>query len=183
MANPESISYIKINDEEHPIDAVTLGGKSASDFQEGNLVTSINSSSTDEEYPSAKCIYDIVYGSNEGGTVTFNLSGSGTEEDPIVGWHAIAEYINPDGISDGRIEGHVNGVYNFFYSILNDEDYLYFKDNESIVTGYFLKEGTTIHKRGRDLFDNYYFFVNSKADDSSIIEIYPDDTITFDMVS
>lgn len=76
MANPESISYIKINDEEHPIDAVTLGGKSANDFQEGNLVTSINSSSTDEEYPSAKCIYDIVYGASGGGNMH---NGSSTD--------------------------------------------------------------------------------------------------------
>ena len=62
MANPESISYIRLNDVEYPIDAVTVGGKSASDFQEGNLVTSIDANSNDVQYPSAKCIYDIVYG-------------------------------------------------------------------------------------------------------------------------
>ena len=61
MANPESISYIRLNDVEYPIDAVTVGGKSASDFQEGNLVTSIDVNSDDVHYPSAKCIYDIVY--------------------------------------------------------------------------------------------------------------------------
>ena len=47
MANPESISYIRLNDVEYPIDAVTVGGKSASDFQEGNLVTSIDANSDD----------------------------------------------------------------------------------------------------------------------------------------
>lgn len=62
MTNPESISYISLNDVECPIDAVTVGGKSASDFQEGNLVTSIDANSDDTHYPSAKCIYDIVYG-------------------------------------------------------------------------------------------------------------------------
>ena len=68
MANPESISYIKLNDVEHPIDAVTLGGKSASDFQEaGKIVQSISASSTADQIPSAKCIYDIIYGSNGGG--------------------------------------------------------------------------------------------------------------------
>ena len=68
MANPETISYIKINEEEHPIDAVTLGGKSASDFQEaGKIVQSISASSTADQIPSAKCIYDIIYGSNGGG--------------------------------------------------------------------------------------------------------------------
>ena len=62
MTNPESISSVRINDVDYPIDAVTVGGKSASDFQEGNLVTSIDANSDDVHYPSAKCIYDIVYG-------------------------------------------------------------------------------------------------------------------------
>jgi len=61
MANtPESISHIQIGQEVHPIDAVTLGGKEASAFQANGLVTSINSSSDDEHYPSAKCVYDII---------------------------------------------------------------------------------------------------------------------------
>ena len=62
MANePMTIQYIDLGDgERHPIDAVTVGGKSASDFQESKLVTSINSSSDDEHYPSAKCMYDII---------------------------------------------------------------------------------------------------------------------------
>ena len=57
---PESISYIRLDGEDHPIDAVTVGGKSASQLQENGLVTSIDSSSDDQHYPSAKCIYDIV---------------------------------------------------------------------------------------------------------------------------
>jgi hypothetical protein len=57
MADPMSIQKIKIGAEEHPIDAVTVGGKSASDFQENNLVTSINGSSTDAQYPSAACVW------------------------------------------------------------------------------------------------------------------------------
>lgn len=61
MANePKSISYIRIDGEDHPIDAVTVGGKSASQLQLNGLVTSIDSSSDDQHYPSAKCIYDIV---------------------------------------------------------------------------------------------------------------------------
>ena len=43
-----------------PFDAVTVGGKSAAEI--GELVTSIDGSSTDSEYPSAKCLYTIVYG-------------------------------------------------------------------------------------------------------------------------
>ena len=72
MANtPETISYINLGDGQgnHPIDAVSVGGKTVSeiktdfedDFQlKSNIVTSVSSSSTDEEYPSAKCIYDIL---------------------------------------------------------------------------------------------------------------------------
>ena len=62
MANDiETISYIDLGDGQiHPIDAVTVGGKSASDFQENNLVTVINASSDDQHYPSAKCMWDII---------------------------------------------------------------------------------------------------------------------------
>lgn len=64
MANtPETISYINLGDGQgnHPIDAVTLGGKAATEFQDKSmLVTSINSSSDDNHYPSAKCVYDEI---------------------------------------------------------------------------------------------------------------------------
>ena len=66
MANePESISYINLGDNvDHPIDAVNIKKKSASDLlNKDNIVTSINESSDDEHYPSAKCVYDIIYGS------------------------------------------------------------------------------------------------------------------------
>ena len=57
----ESISYINLGDgENHPIDAVTVGGKSASTFQESKLVTTINASSDDEHYPSAKAVYTVL---------------------------------------------------------------------------------------------------------------------------
>lgn len=62
MANEiETISYIDLGDgNAHPIDAVTVGGVSASNLQEKNLVTSISASSTDSQYPSAKCMWDII---------------------------------------------------------------------------------------------------------------------------
>ena len=67
MANTiESISYIQLNDglDPHPIDAVSIEGKLISDFQEaGKIVQTISASSTDDEIPSAKCIYELVYGS------------------------------------------------------------------------------------------------------------------------
>ena len=67
MANTiESISYIKLNDELdiYPIDAVSIEGKLISDFQEaGKIVQTISASSTHDEIPSAKCIYELVYGS------------------------------------------------------------------------------------------------------------------------
>ena len=60
MTNPESISSVRINDVDYPIDAVTVGGKSASDFQENMLVTTINASSDDVHYPSAKAVYTVL---------------------------------------------------------------------------------------------------------------------------
>jgi len=58
MANETTISYIKIGEDQHPIDAVTVGGKSASDFQEaGKIVQTISASSTDEQIPSAACVW------------------------------------------------------------------------------------------------------------------------------
>lgn len=56
----ESISYINLGDgENHSIDAVTVGGKSASIFQENMLVTTINASSDDEYYTSYTVLGDI----------------------------------------------------------------------------------------------------------------------------
>ena len=67
MANTsESISYIQLNDglDPHPIDDVSIEGKLISDFQEsGKIVQTISVSSTDDEIPSAKCIYEMVWGS------------------------------------------------------------------------------------------------------------------------
>ena len=63
---PEHISYIQLNDglDPHPIDAVSIEGKLISDFQEaGKIVQTISASSTHDEIPSAKCIYELVYGS------------------------------------------------------------------------------------------------------------------------
>ena len=55
---PQSIQKIKIGNEEHPIDAVSVGGKTIN--QIGELVTSIDAESTDVQYPSAKCMYDLI---------------------------------------------------------------------------------------------------------------------------
>lgn len=69
MANtPESISHIQIGQDSHPIDAVSVGGKTLenlqNDFQlKSNIVnstTGLSSSSTDSQYPSAKLVYDIL---------------------------------------------------------------------------------------------------------------------------
>jgi len=73
MANtPESISHIQIGQEVHPIDAVTVDGKTVAqiksdfgnDFQlKSNIIKStdsLSSESTDAQYPSAKLVYDII---------------------------------------------------------------------------------------------------------------------------
>lgn len=57
--NPKAIQKIKVGSQDHPIDAVTIEGKSKEDI--GDLVTEISASSTDSQYPSAKCLYDIIY--------------------------------------------------------------------------------------------------------------------------
>ena len=62
MDVPESIRYIDFGDGvgNRPIDAVTVGGKSVAEI--GDLVTSIDENSTDTQYPSAKCVYEMIYG-------------------------------------------------------------------------------------------------------------------------
>lgn len=62
MANtPETISYINLGDGQgnHPIDAVTIGGKSLSELQQNMLVTTLENAD-DDHYPSAKCVYDEI---------------------------------------------------------------------------------------------------------------------------
>lgn len=69
MANtPEPISYIQIGENIHPIDAISIDGKTLEDI--GELVTSIDSNSTDNQYPSAKCIYEMIYGTGGSGEST-----------------------------------------------------------------------------------------------------------------
>jgi len=59
----EPIQYIRFDEQNYPIDAVTINGRSVNEFQEsGKIVTSINSSSTDEQIPSAKCLYEMIWG-------------------------------------------------------------------------------------------------------------------------
>lgn len=60
MADIETITHIKVGDIIHPIETQTLNGKTADNFQIKNLVTEINASSTDTQYPSAKCVYDLM---------------------------------------------------------------------------------------------------------------------------
>lgn len=62
MANAETISYIKLSDgQNHPIDAVTVGGKTVTELQSADgLVTTIDANSDDQHYPSAKCMYNII---------------------------------------------------------------------------------------------------------------------------
>ncbi len=96
MANePESISYINLGDNiDHPIDAVTVGEKSASDLlNKDGLVTSINGSSDDEHYPSAKCVHDIIYGAGGSPTPSHNYS---------------QDYLTFDILSDGDIAWFYN---------------------------------------------------------------------------
>jgi len=62
MANeitPESIQKIKIGNEEHPIDAVSVGGKTIE--QIGTLVNTFDGNVSDHStYPSAKLVWDTI---------------------------------------------------------------------------------------------------------------------------
>lgn len=73
MANtPESISHIQIGQDVHPIDAVTVEGKTlttiksdfSDDFQlKENMVNSLATGASnidDSHYPTAKAVYDII---------------------------------------------------------------------------------------------------------------------------
>jgi len=92
-----SISHVQIGEELHSIDATFLNGKQDSDFQEKNLVTTINSSSTNNQYPSAKAVNDKVIGlvgdasiaSVNDGIVT--LKGGITETSGIISNSSISD--------------------------------------------------------------------------------------------
>jgi len=60
MADIETIKSIKIGDVIHPIETTTLDGKTSDSFQEKNLVSSVDENSTNLQYPSAKCVYDLL---------------------------------------------------------------------------------------------------------------------------
>lgn len=93
----KSISHIQVGEELHAIDATFLNGKQDSDFQEKNLVTTISSASTDNQYPSAKAVNDKVVGltgdasiaSISDGIVT--LKGGITESSGIISNSSISD--------------------------------------------------------------------------------------------
>lgn len=60
MAETDYITHIRVDNVDHPLDALYLGENPASYYQKDYLVTIIDSSSLDIQYPSAKCVYDIV---------------------------------------------------------------------------------------------------------------------------
>lgn len=61
MAEIENIQYIISSDGvKHPLDAIYFGGKTSDEYQEKNLVTKVDEKSTNYQYPSAKCLFDIV---------------------------------------------------------------------------------------------------------------------------
>ena len=92
MIVEETISYININGNEHPIDACSIDGKNDEYFQEsGKLVNHISSSSTDEEYPSAKCLYDMIWG-----------IGGEHDDEPLYDYSK--EYLTFEAIDDGTFK-------------------------------------------------------------------------------
>ena len=91
----QTISHIQVGVDIHDIDAVTLGGETISNIENAfqlieNLVTEIDSSSTDEEYVSAKCLYDMIWG-----------SGGEHEDEPLYDYSK--EYLTFDIVEGGTI--------------------------------------------------------------------------------
>lgn len=92
-----SISHIQVGEVLHPVNATFLNGKQDSEFQEKNLVTTINTSSTNNQYPSAKAVNDKIVGltgdaeiaSISNGVVT--LKGGITENSGIVSNSSVSD--------------------------------------------------------------------------------------------
>lgn len=108
----------------------------------------------------------------------FVLSGTGTQDDPIVGWYEnVASVINPNGIANGDLSGSLPGVYNFFSNVLPDQYHqyhqIYFSYNGSTqVINYY--EGR-LYTSGSRCFN--VFNTNSKQ--LGYVHIYEDDSIVF----
>ena len=105
----------------------------------------------------------------------FVLSGTGTQDDPIVGWYEnVASVINPNGIANGDLSGSLPGVYNFFSNVLPDQYHqIYFSYNGSTqVISYY--EGR-LYTSGSRCFN--VFNTNSKQ--LGDVKIYEDDSIVF----
>ena len=114
MVVEETISYININGNEHPIDACSIDGKNDEYFQEsGKLVNYISSSSTDDEYPSAKCLYDMIWG-----------TGGEHEDEPLYDYSN--DYLTFDIVEGGTVAWKKSTNYTTNKTIsysLNDSDW------------------------------------------------------------
>ena len=135
MANtPEPISYIKLNDglDPHPIDALFVGEKSAAEI--GELVTSISGSSTDSQYPSAKCIYEIIYGENGESSNSVNTNYLVLD---VSSFNSLV-YDPPSGmVTPNTGSGTVIEVGSGFNTsdLVNNSPIVYFSNNQDIASG------------------------------------------------
>lgn len=105
----------------------------------------------------------------------FVLSGTGTQDDPIVGWYEnVASVINPNGIANGTLSGSLPGVYNFFSNVLQNEyRQIYFSYNGSTqVIKYY--EGR-LYTDGSRCFNVF----NTDSKQLGDVRIYEDDSIVF----
>lgn len=60
MADKGTINKIKLGENEYSLDAKTLDGHESSYYQEKNITQTIDENSTDTEYPSAECVYELM---------------------------------------------------------------------------------------------------------------------------
>lgn len=105
----------------------------------------------------------------------FVLSGTGTQDDPIVGWYEnVASVINPNGIANGNLSGSLPGVYNFFSNVLPDQYFqIYFSYNGS--TQVIKYSGGYLYTNGSRCFNVF----NTDSKQLGNVRIYEDDSIVF----
>jgi len=126
----------------------------------------------------------------DGGSIDYNskiffpLTGSGTEDDPVLGWYEnVALIINPDGLANGTLSGSLPGIFNFAVETFSGlEDYVFFSYNGTVNRVQNMRiEG-----------DGYYclmprvervpVILNTETSQMGYIYIYPNDTITFRLI-
>ena len=114
----------------------------------------------------------------------FPLTGTGTQDDPIVGWYEnVAVVINPNELSNGDLSGSLPGIFNFVVDVFSTlEHYVYFSYNGTVnliqntgLNGDYYSLYAATGGRAPGIF-------NTNTKQLGWIEIRHDDTILFHLL-